>query len=157
MHFAYLWLKDPQFSASYSKSSSEDSGLDLFMPNREIVVPARAISFPINLETRIALYKEDIRIPFLLVPRSSTGSRTPLRLANSIGVIDKFYTGDLIALVDNISDKDFVISPQSRLFQIMAPNMKPITVTKTYNSLEEFLTKFSKGQRGEAGLGSTGI
>lgn len=157
MHFAYLWVKDPELRNS--QTSSDDSGLDLFMPNREIIVPAHAIGFAINLETRIVLHKDGKqRIPFLLIPRSSTGARTPLRLANSIGLIDKTYNGDLIALVDNISDKDYVISPKSRLFQIIASNMKPISVAETYDNLDEFLAKFTTPQdRGEAGLGSTGI
>ena len=39
---------------------------------------------------------------YYLYPRSSTGSKTPLRLSNSIGVIDSGYRGNLIACFDNI-------------------------------------------------------
>ena len=38
---------------------------------------------------------------FLLLPRSSI-SKTPLRLSNSVGLIDAGYRGELQAPVDNI-------------------------------------------------------
>ena len=39
---------------------------------------------------------------YMLVPRSSI-SKTPLRMANSIGIIDAGYRGEIMAAVDNIS------------------------------------------------------
>ena len=39
------------------------------------------------------------------MPRSSI-SKTPLRMSNSVGLIDGGYRGEIMASVDNISDDD---------------------------------------------------
>ena len=38
------------------------------------------------------------------------GGKTPLRLSNSIGLVDPNYTGELIAIVDNNTDTDYVLN-----------------------------------------------
>ena len=43
---------------------------------------------------------------YFLFPRSSI-SKTPLRMANSIGLIDAGYRGEIMAVCDNIKDYDF--------------------------------------------------
>ena len=43
---------------------------------------------------------------YYLYPRSSMGSKTPLRLSNSVGIIDAGYRGNIIGVVDNISDRE---------------------------------------------------
>ena len=53
--------------------------------------------------------------------RSSCGSKTPLRLANSIELIDSGYRGELIAIVDNLGSTDVHINQGDRLFQLVAP------------------------------------
>ena len=83
----------------------------------------------------------------MLVPRSSI-SKTPLRMANSIGIIDAGYRGEIMAAVDNISDEDYMISPGDRLFQLVHPTLYPI-----HASVESNL---SDTERGEGGFGSTG-
>ena len=53
-------------------------------------------------------------------------SRTPLRLSNSVGIIDAGYRGDICAIVDNIKTESFRIDRGTRLFQICAGNLEPI-------------------------------
>ena len=88
---------------------------------------------------------------FYLYPRSSTGSKTPLRLANSVGIIDSGYRGDIMAVFDNISPQPFHVESNTRLVQICVPTLEPIIVT-VVDTLEEL----GKTQRGSGGFGSTG-
>jgi len=89
-------------------------------------------------------------VGYFLYPRSSTGTKTPLRLANSIGVIDSGYRGNYIAVFDNVRPGTFKVESGQRLVQICAPNiMYPIKVELVDDLGEDTL-------RGAGGFGSTG-
>ena len=59
------------------------------------------------------------------MPRSSI-SKTPLRLANSIGLIDGGYRGEIMAMCDNIKTDSYTVEKGQRLFQIVC-DCSPIT------------------------------
>ena len=127
-----------------------DSGLDLFTPE-DIIVPAGAISFKVDLRIQCEAYSDKnktLSISYYLYPRSSMGAKTPLRLANSVGIIDAGYRGNIIGIVDNHSKEDFRIEAGSRMFQLCSPVLGPITFELTNN--------LSETTRGSNGLGSTG-
>jgi dUTP pyrophosphatase len=84
---------------------------------------------------------------FWLVPRSSI-YKTGLMMANSVGVIDKSYRGELKAPVWSMTGNTDV-SVGDRLFQIVAPDMGWIRRVRLVDSLP--IT-----ERGEGGFGSTG-
>ena len=138
-------------------SNRGDSGVDVRCPV-ETVIPARGQA-KIKLGIRCCVIKRtSIKLPssefcttepvsYLMLPRSSI-SKTPLRLSNSIGLIDAGYRGEIMASVDNISDKDYVVEKGSRLFQLVNAELKPF-----YNVKEEDL---SETDRGDGGFGSTG-
>ena len=84
---------------------------------------------------------------YFLFPRSSI-SKTPLRMANSIGLIDGGYRGEIMAVCDNIKDYDFSISKGDRLFQLVSADLSSIEFKITDN--------LSDSTRGEGGFGSTG-
>jgi dUTP pyrophosphatase len=94
-----------------------DSGFDIYMPT-DGTVPGGSISFKIKLGLSTEMFEGNKPVGFLLLPRSSTGSKTPLRLSNSMGVIDLGYRGELIAVVDNLG-KDYSYKKGDRLFQIV--------------------------------------
>lgn len=81
-------------------------------------------------------------------PRSSIGSKTPLRMSNSIGIIDPSYTGDVTVLFDNISDSDYTITAGDRIAQIW---VEPVYTFRAHQveALEET-------ERNAEGFGSTG-
>lgn len=135
---------------NHSNYHEGDSGLDLFV-TEQIVVPKKSISFKINLNISCEAFSDSLKqsnISYTLVPRSSMGSKTPLRLSNSIGIMDAGYRGNVMAIVDNISEEDFVIEPNTRLFQLCSPTLSPITF--------EIVNSLSETSRGTGGLGSTG-
>jgi dUTP pyrophosphatase len=119
-----------------------DAGLDLFAIH-ELTIQARESAF-IHLQISC----ENIEgKPYLLMPRSSI-SKTPLRLSNSIGLIDGGYRGEIIAAVDNIKDIPYKVNPGQRLFQLVAMDGSPIH----FRIVEEL----SETARGSGGFGSTG-
>ena len=81
------------------------------------------------------------------MPRSSI-AKTPLRLCNSIGLIDGGYRGEIMAAVDNIKDEDYKIEKGQRLFQLVAMDGSPVKF--------ELVDKLTDTTRGEGGFGSTG-
>lgn len=84
---------------------------------------------------------------YFLIPRSSI-SKTPSRMANSIGLIDGGYRGQIMAAVDNVKGEAFVVESGTRLFQLIFPDCSPIS----YALAEEL----SETSRGSGGFGSTG-
>ena len=132
------WRNHPTYQKA---KKNEDVGLDI--PNLvPIVVPANAISFKIDLG-----FKASPSHGYMLVPRSSI-SKTGLRLANSIGIIDKNYRGKVMVVVDNVSNEDVVLKEGSCYFQIVA--------------FDGFLPRYqidnvgTDTSRGSGGFGSTG-
>tara|TARA_B100001287_G_scaffold176136_1_gene148521 strand:+ start:2505 stop:3089 length:585 start_codon:yes stop_codon:yes gene_type:complete len=97
--------------------------------------------------------KEEV-IPsgYCLYPRSSL-SKLPLRLANSVGIIDNTYRGHLIAALDVIgsAERKQEIDEYHRLVQICAPGLDLFRVELVTNLEDLGLT-----DRGAGGFGSTG-
>jgi dUTP pyrophosphatase len=84
---------------------------------------------------------------FWLMPRSSI-YKTGLMMANSTGVIDKSYRGELKAPVWSMTANSKV-SRGDRLFQIVAPDMGWIRNVRVVDSMPDTA-------RGAGGFGSTG-
>ena len=84
---------------------------------------------------------------FWLVPRSSI-YKTGLMMANSVGVIDKSYRGELKAPVWSMTG-DSRVAYGDRLFQIVAPDMGWIRHVRMVDSIPGT-------SRGAGGFGSTG-
>lgn len=84
---------------------------------------------------------------FFLVPRSSI-YKTGLMMANSVGIIDKSYRGELKAPVWSMTGNTEV-QTGDRLFQILAPDMGWIRNVRVVDSLPST-------DRGTDGFGSTG-
>ena len=151
------WIKS-KYPDESDDVEYHDAGFDIYCPDK-ITIPPKSLSYKIPLGIKTSAYKlitwtaQPIKTPssFELWPRSSCGSKTPLRLSNSIGLIDAGYRGELIAIVDNLSDKEYQINKGDRLFQIVAPDHRPIKPNILENDEDLDCTS-----RGEGGLGSTG-
>lgn len=83
-----------------------------------------------------------------VVPRSSIGKKTGLRLSNSQGVIDTDYTGEIGVLYDNISDSDYTIKAGDRIAQMY--------VMPAYRFKAVQVDAMEETERGEGGFGSSG-
>lgn len=81
--------------------------------------------------------------------RSSLGAKHGLVLANSTGVIDADYRGEIISVVRNIGEKTVIIEPGERFCQIVIHKLPKVVFSRQSSPL-------SATRRGESGFGSTG-
>ena len=119
-----------------------DAGLDLFIIDEQIIESGQTV----RIKLGISCENLDQR-PYLLMPRSSI-SKTPLRLCNSIGLIDAGYRGEIMAAVDNVKQEAYEIKPGQRLFQLVSMDGAPIYF--------ELVDELTQTERGTGGFGSTG-
>jgi dUTPase len=132
-----------------------DSGFDLYAP-LELKCDLGTVN-KVDFHIQCASYMVDLSSSnnreyptgYCLYPRSSL-SKTSLRLANSVGIIDSGYRGDVIGMFDCIN-ADYTIKQFDRLAQICAPSLVPIFVEMVRNDLELGTTV-----RGSGGFGSSG-
>jgi dUTP pyrophosphatase len=141
-----IFTQNEELKDLYSKRSNftEDSGIDLYCP-KDIIIPSRTQG-KIDFEIKCQMTKEDKFYAYFLLPRSSI-VKTPLRMSNSIGLIDSTYTGSIMAFVDNISDKEYIIKKGDKIFQIAHSSLCPLQY--------ELTNELRKTERGEGGFGST--
>lgn len=125
-----------------TRGSKDAAGLDLYC-HFQIKVPADSQK-KIPLGIAVEIPKGHMG---LLVPRSSM-SKTPLRCANSVGIIDADYRGELSIAYENVSCNDYTIFRGDRIAQLI---IVPIAVV----DVEEART-LSETERGDGGYGSTG-
>ena len=155
MDFIRLYIKTNGSKFYQSKINlDEDAGVDLFFPNMVRVPKGETLLVDFEISCKMVhvhelddghLFEEPTS--FMLVPRSSI-FRTPLRQANNIGIIDSGYRGHIMVPVDNRSNEDYIIKPKQRLFQLVHPTLKPISI--------EIVEKLDDTERGDGGFGSTG-
>ena len=133
------------------KDSHPDSGFDLLCPSN-MLLSADSISNKVHLCVKAAMYETETNTPlgFYLYPRSSTGSKTSLRLSNSVGIIDSGYRGELIAVFD-AKNEEYIVGRETRLVQICSGDLSPFEVKVVYSIDDLNITT-----RGSGGFGSTG-
>ena len=147
--YLYIKPKDETVKELYKdhKQGNGDAGLDVFF-TYDVEVPPRALGFMVDLGIACQGILNDNPSSFYLLPRSSI-SKTPLRLSNSVGLIDSGYTGFLKAPLDNHSDEPVKLNRGQRLFQIVSPTLGSIS----FDLVEELTST----ERGSGGFGSTGL
>jgi dUTP pyrophosphatase len=102
-----------------------------------------------KIGTGIRLNMPHEEMAALILPRSSLGSQG-IVLANTIGLIDADYQGEIIVALKNTSHKDFHVQTGDRIAQLMfIPVIRPRLITVSH-----FVTTT---ERGTGGFGSTGV
>ena len=89
---------------------------------------------------------------YYVYPRSSI-SKTPLLLANHVGIIDSGYRGNLIAALRKLPSEQetYTVEKHTRLFQICHSSLCPVFVVLVPES------ELNSSERGDGGFGSTGV
>lgn len=132
------------------KPRIDDTGYDLFADDDYYVSPGevKMIGFGITGASRTG---------YLLIPRSSI-CKTPLMMANSVGLIDAGYRGSIMAPVRNIGSSEvYKVEKGTRLFQLMPINNgKPFERVVIVNKLPSHVHERGVNARGTGGFGSTG-
>jgi dUTPase len=135
-----------------------DAGFDLFSPYENFNCTSENVNkldFKIKCSAQIVEAEKNGQINtyntgYYMHPRSSI-YKTPLRLANSTGIVDSGYRGNLIGMLDCMKP-EYVVERFDRLIQLCAPGMMPIFV-ELVDSVEDL---GEHTVRGERGFGSSG-
>jgi len=135
--------------SNHSHYNPGDSGLDLFFPeNVTLEQGARGVQVSLGIQCEALSKDSSQNLSYYLYPRSSI-SKTPVRMANSVGIIDAGYRGPIIVALDYVGlGESYTIQKGTRLFQICSPTLEPIHLQVT--------DSLSETERGNEGFGSTG-
>jgi dUTP pyrophosphatase len=140
-------------------NEAPDSGFDL-MCIKSQTIPNKSYGNKVLLGVKCAMtaYNTAEYTPvgkfncgYYLYPRSSTGTKTTLRLANSVGIIDAGYRGEICAVFDNTADEPVEVQQDQRLVQICRGDLGPFLVEIVSSE-----SKLGSTHRGTGGFGSTG-
>jgi len=121
-----------------------DAAADLYAMESTVL---QAHTFGNKLRTGVRIQLPEGWLAMIL-PRSSIGAKTPLRLSNSVGLIDSGYRGELGILYDNTSDEPYEINAGDRIAQLL--------VMPSYRFKPEVVDVLADSDRGEGGFGASG-
>lgn len=137
--------------------------IPFFGPGREDRNPVNKMDFMVSCSAQMVTDGgKCFNTGYYMYPRSSL-SKTQLRLANSVGIIDSGYRGHLTGMFDVVNidndsnsdpnlEADFWGKKFDRYVQICAPGLVPILV-QVVDTMEEL---GGETVRGGGGFGSTG-
>ena len=136
--------------------------IPFFGPGRENINPVNKLDFMVSCSAQMVTDGgKCFNTGYYMYPRSSL-SKTKLRLANYVGIIDSGYRGHLTGMFDVVNidtndndsniEADFWGRKFDRYVQICAPGLVPILV-QIVNTMEEL---GGETARGGGGFGSTG-
>ena len=132
--------KIPEYGSEYA------AGIDLFSSNTEDVIIQ-----PKNrklISTGLYISWDDPKYYMRIAPRSGLSVKNCIDVG--AGVIDYDYRGELkILLINNSNDKEFIVSKNMNIAQMIPTKMTRLNLNITDN-LEETV-------RGNGGFGSTGV
>lgn len=102
----------------------------------------------VTIHTGIAIEPQSTHVVMLIYPRSGLATKHGITMANTVGVVDEDYRGEIIVPLINNSAAPYTITPGERIAQMMfTPVMKADFIeTDT----------LSETERGANGFGSTG-
>ena len=121
-----------------------DAAADLYAMDDQIF-PAHSYGNRIHTGVKIQLPEGWLA---MILPRSSMGTKTPLRLSNSVGLIDSGYRGELGVLYDNTSDNEYKVNAGDRIAQLL--------VMPSYRFQAKIVDILADSDRGEGGFGASG-
>lgn len=125
------------------KQHGADGGFDLKAREDVSVLPRYTEFIPTGVCVEIP-----VGFVGLLFPRSSI-SKTPLRMANSVGVIDAGFTGEIKVPLYNTSDVGIRdINKYERIAQLVIVPLADVSI--------EIVDELEESERGNGGFGSTG-
>ena len=129
-----------------TRASDGAAGLDLYadVPGAIAIYPGETK----KIHTGIAIELRPYRVG-LVYPRSGLATKQGLRLANSVGVIDSDYRGEIIVALHNDSQAVQYIEHGERIAQI-------VVMQYEHEEVQE-VEELNDTERGSGGFGSTGL
>ena len=137
-------LREDAIIPTYSTASS--AGCDLYAmldDNERVILPHHTL----KIRTGIAMEIPDYCVG-LVYARSGLATKHGIRLANSVGVIDNDYRGEIMVVLRNDSNEPYAIQNHERVAQLVITPYLQVN----FNETDELTTT----ARGNGGFGSTG-
>lgn len=130
----------------FSNHHNGDSGIDLYNTSECCVNSFKVGTIDFKIMCEMINIETNTLTSYYLVPRSSI-SNTYFQMANSIGIIDAGYRGEIKAKIRNFNPECSEILPVGKYFQIISPDLKPIKVV--------VVQELTSTTRDSGGFGST--
>ncbi len=137
-------LRDNATLPAYATPGSAAADLHAAI-DAPIVIPAHEKA---AIPTGIAISPSRQDVVALVFGRSGMGCKKAVTLANSVGVIDADYRGEILVTLINHGSEPYTVAPNDRIAQIM---FVPI-----YQAAFLPVDTLDETVRGEGGFGSTG-
>lgn len=132
------------YAITPARATYGSAGYDLYASENSVVYKGQRK----KISTGIAIHIYDTNYAGVILPRSGLGSKGII-LANTVGLIDSDYQGELIVNLWNTSDEPFAIERGLRIAQLVfIPVATPIFLLEKED--------FKISARGTGGFGSTG-
>lgn len=141
-----LWIKLADPKAKPLRAHPTDAGMDLFSTERHIIYPNSMQMVDTGVAVQIP-----VNFVGLVFSRSGQG-KLRISLANSVGVIDSDYRGNIKVMIVNEGDDPYEINPYStRVCQLV---ITPIWIPdlREYKGTD---SNWNDTSRGTNGFGST--
>lgn len=123
-------------SAGMDLRANIDSPITLRPLERRLIPTGLHIALPVGYEAQVR-------------PRSGLALKKGITVLNSPGTIDADYRGEIMVLLINLSNDDFVVNDGERIAQmVIAAHEQGQFVT---------VTELDTTERGEGGYGHTGV
>lgn len=128
------------------RATSGSAGADLYacIDTPITLEPGKLVKIP----TGIAIELADSSVAAFLFARSGLGVKHGITLANSVGVVDSDYRGEVCVGLCNVSDQPYTIQPGERVAQMV---IMPVAAAEFVE-----VASLSSTDRGEGGFGSSG-
>ncbi len=130
----------PQYVTS--QSAGMDLRADIEMPvtlrpmERRLIPTGLHIALPVGFEAQVR-------------PRSGLALKHGITVLNTPGTIDSDYRGELMVLLVNLSNEDFVVNAGERIAQMV--------IARHETAVWEPVGVLDATERGEGGYGHTGV
>lgn len=123
------------------------AGADLRSNEDQVVKPGAVV----GIKTGLRMQLPSRFLAALITPRSGLALNADITVGNSPGLLDPDYRGELIVILKNHSANAFYVRKGDRIAQLqIVPNfLQCVKMT--------FVDVLSDTERGESGLGSTGV
>lgn len=123
-------------SAGMDLRANIEEPITLHPMERKLVPTGLYMALPAGFEAQIR-------------PRSGLALKHGITVLNTPGTIDADYRGEIMVLLVNFSDKDFIVNDGERIAQMIIARHE----TAVFNEVEEL----DETERGAGGYGHTGV
>ena len=123
-------------SAGLDLRANIDAPIVLHPMERKLIPTGLRIALPVGFEAHIR-------------PRSGLALKHGITVLNTPGTIDADYRGELMVLLINFSDKEFLINDGERIAQMVVARHEQVDF--------ELVNQLDDTERGAGGYGHTGV